>query len=257
MSKQSALRIVGAAVALGIAACGGSTQSQGHRNLHAVSRQTDCGAGILVTVNGIENSTETYPAINCKTAVAVGTALAAAKHIDTSGLRVDGYSWDCYADDSLKDDRDAVCETNRDLLVARIRIMNIGTYLPAQIARPKPEPPPVVQNTATSTTTTPIPKYVNGGQVDQSNPRPPCPSTDVVSSATGDVYCLIASQPAPPSTETTTATTTETTTTATATTPTSSSSSTSSPTGGVTGNCPPSDGGPGKCAGIPAGQPCC
>jgi hypothetical protein len=254
MSRHWALAILGTAVALGIAGCGGTIQSQGHSNLRTVNHQRKCGAGILVTVDGIENSTETYPAINCKTAVDVGTALADAKHIDTTGLRVGGYSWGCHVDDSIKDGGDAVCDTNKDLLVGRIRIIRMATYLPAEVAKAKPQP--VVPTSATTTTTTAVPAYVNGGKVDQSNPRPPCPSTDVVSGATGNVYCLIASQQPPATTATPTPPTTETTTSPTQTTPLTSSSG-SPPTGGITGPCPPSDGGNGKCAGIPVGQPCC
>ena len=66
----------------------------------------------------------------------------------------------------------------------------------------------------------------------------------------------IASQQPPATTAATTLPTTETTTSPTQTTPLTSSSG-SPPTGGITVPCPPSDGGNGKCAGIPVGQPCC
>lgn len=73
-------------------------------------------------------------------------------------------------------------------------------------------PGPTTSTPGPSTTTAPIPAYVPAGKVDQSNPYPPCPNSDVVSNAHGSpghpVYCVITSQQTPPATTTTQTTST-------------------------------------------------
>jgi len=82
-------------------------------------------------------------------------------------------------------------------------------------------PSQIQSTTQTSTTSSEAPP----SNVDQSNPRPPCPSGDVASGATGDMYCVPAS--------------------------------TIPPCPLVTAQTYTPPGQMGKCEGIAIGQPCC